>query len=291
MELLKLQDTTSLSASFSGLTASANYTIELDDLITGTSYSASAAANASGVAIFSMPSYYLTYTGSLVGSVKNSSQDIVSITNIDIVRPYSRPSTLASELNIKTPQAIEYERLARYIIDSHTGGFYFIRKEKEFIGDGSDQLLIDENISKLYKIYENGELIYDSESENNESNYKISKQLNAIVLDVPEGNNRLNYKKVWRDRFLDVDFFEGYEYIIDADYGWKVIPQDIQEASSLLVQDIAQDNLKYINKYIESFDNDDFKIKFSKNWSATTGNRIVDRILEKYVKPIRIGVL
>lgn len=291
MELLKLEDTTSLSASFSGLTASTNYTIELDDLITGTSYSASATANASGIAIFTMPSHYLTYTGSLVGSVKDSNEDIVNITNIDIVRPYARPSTLASELSIKTPQAIEYERLARYIIDSHTGGFYFIRKEKEFIGDGTDQLLIDENISKLYKIYENGELIYDSESENNESEYKISRQLNAIVLDVPEGNNRINYKKVWRDRFLDIDFFEGYEYIVDADYGWKVIPQDIQEATGLLVQDIVQDNLKYINKYIESFDNDDFKIKFSKNWSATTGNRIVDRILEKYVKPIRVGVL
>lgn len=290
MELLRLEDTTSLSASFSGLTASTNYTIELDDLITGTSYSASATANGSGVVSFTMPSHYLTYTGSLVGSVKNLSEDIVNITNIDIVRPYARPSTLASEFNIKTPQAIEYERLARYIIDSHTGGFSFIRKEKEFIGDGSDQLLIDENIFKLYKIYENGELMYDSESETNDSNYKISRQLNAIVLDVPE-TNRVNYAKVWRDRYLDVEFYDGYEYLVDADYGWKVIPQDISEACTLLVQDIVQDNLKYINKYIESFDNDDFKIKFSKNWTSTTGNRIVDRILEKYQKPIRVGVL
>lgn len=290
MELLRLEDTTSLSASFSGLTASTNYTIELDDLITGTSYSASATANGSGIVSFTMPSHYLTYTGSLVGSVKNPSEDIVNITNIDIVRPYARPSTLASEFNIKTPQAIEYERLARYIIDSHTGGFSFIRKEKEFIGDGSDQLLIDENIFKLYKIYENGELMYDSESVTNDSNYKISRQLNAIVLDVPE-TNRVNYAKVWRDRYLDVEFYDGYEYLVDADYGWKVIPQDISDACTLLVQDIVQDNLKYINKYIESFDNDDFKIKFSKNWTSTTGNRIVDRILEKYQKPIRVGVL
>ena len=132
--------------------------------------------------------------------------------------------------------------------------------------------------------------MYDSESETNDSNYKISRQLNAIVLDVPE-TNRVNYAKVWRDRYLDVEFYDGYEYLVDADYGWKVIPQDISEACTLLVQDIVQDNLKYINKYIESFDNDDFKIKFSKNWTSTTGNRIVDRILEKYQKPIRVGVL
>jgi hypothetical protein len=289
MELLRLNNTTSLSASFSGLTASSSYNIELDDLLTGTSYSASAIANNLGIASFVMPSHYLTYTGSLSASVKDSQDNLVNMTNIDIVRPYSNPNTAATALSIKTSEAIEHERLARYIIDSYTGGFNFIRKEKEFIGDGSDQLLIDENIHKLYKLYENGELIYDSESNTNESEYKIHKQLNAIVLDIPEGN-RIDYPKIWRDRFLDVDFFSGYEYVVDGDFGWKVIPQDIQDASEMLIQDIASDSLRYVNRYIESFDNDDFKIKFAKNWSSSTGNRVVDRILERYQKPILPGV-
>ncbi len=290
MELLRLNNTTSLSASFSGLTASAQYTIEYDDLVTGNSYSASATANGSGVASFAIPSHYITYTGSLAASVKNNSGNVVNITNIDIVRPYTEISGLVSGLKITTSQATEYERLARYIIDSHTGGFSFIRKEKELIGDGSDQLLIDENIHKLHKLYENGLLIFDASSNANESDYKISKQLNAVVLDIPE-SNRLNYKKVWRDRFLDVDFYEGYEYVVDGDFGWVVIPQDIQEASQLLVQDIVEDNLKYVNKYIESFDNDDFRIQFSKGYSTSTGNRVVDRILERYQKSFRVGVL
>jgi hypothetical protein len=131
--------------------------------------------------------------------------------------------------------------------------------------------------------------MYDSTSENNESDYKIHRQLNAIVLDIPEGN-RVDYPKIWRDRFLDIDFFNGYEYVVDGDFGWKVIPQDIQDASELLVQDIANDSLRYVNRYIESFDNDDFKIKFSKNWTSSTGNRVVDRILERYQKPILPGV-
>lgn len=290
MEILRLNNSTSLSASFSGLTASGSYILDLDDLITSTSYSASAVANSSGLAVFTLPNHYLTYTGQLSVSVKDNLDNIVNMTNLDVIRPYSNIALTASFLNIKIPEATEYERIARYIIDSHTGGFNYIRKEKEFIGDATDQLLIDENIHNLYKLYENGELIYDSTSENNESTYKINKQLNAIVLDIPE-SNRINYKKVWRDRFLDVDFFDGYEYVVDGDFGWRVIPQDIQEASQLLMQDIAEDNLRYINKYIESFDNDDFKIKFSKNWTSTTGNRIVDRILEKYQKSIRVGVL
>jgi hypothetical protein len=85
MELLRLNNTTSLSASFSGLTASSSYTIELDDLIIGTSYSASATANGSGVVSFVMPNHYLTYTGSLSASVKDQNDDLVNITNIDIV--------------------------------------------------------------------------------------------------------------------------------------------------------------------------------------------------------------
>ncbi len=298
MELLRLNNTTSLSASFSGLSSSVNYTIELDDLITSQSYSASANSNGSGVVSFSIPDNYLTYTGSLVATVKDPQNDIVNITNLEIVRPYCNIDATGLKLYGKTTtlttternSIVEYERLARYIIDSHTDGFTYIRKEKEFIGTGTDELLIDEKIHNLYKIYENGELMYDASSQNNEADYMINKQLNAIVLDIP-ASNRINYKKVWRDRFLDVDFFEGYEYIVDADYGWKVIPQDIQEACELLVQDIFKDNIKYINRYIESFDNDDFKIKFAKNWTATTGNLIVDRILERYKRPIRVGVL
>jgi hypothetical protein len=166
-----------------------------------------------------------------------------------------------------------------------------MRKEKEFIGDNSDQLIMDEKIYNLYKIYENGELMYDSESQTNDSDFKIHRQLNAIVLDLPE-TNRANYSKVWRDRYLDTEFYDGYEYLVDADFGWVVIPQDIQDASELLVQDIASDNLKYVNKYIESFDNDDFKIQFSKGYAKnSTGNLTVDRILERYQKPIRPGVL
>jgi len=291
MEILRLNNSTSLTASFSGLSASGSYTLDLDDLITSNSYSASAIANGSGTVTFTLPTHYLTYTGSLAASVKNSSNEIVTITNIDIVRPYCDISSIASALDIKTSEAIEYERIARYIIDSHTGPFTYMRKAKEFIGDGSDQLLLDETINNLYKVYENEQLMYDSTIENNEVEYKINKQLNAIVVDIPEGTNRINYPKVWRDRFLDIDFFDGYEYLIDGDYGWRVIPQDIQEACQLLIQDVVDDNLRYINKYIESFDNDDFKIKFSKNWTSTTGNRIVDRILEKYQKSFRVGVL
>jgi len=183
------------------------------------------------------------------------------------------------------------ERIARYIVDSETfGGFKFVRKEKEVVGMGSDYLVIDEKIYKLYKLYENLELVYDVSAEANDQEFEISKDKTSIVLTQTE-TNRVNYNRVWRDRYLDVDFADGFEYLVDADFGWKVIPQDIQEATRLLVSDISSDNMRYVNKYIESFDNDDFKIKFAKNFNASTGNLVVDRILQKYKNNIRLGVL
>jgi hypothetical protein len=202
---------------------------------------------------------------------------------------------MASILKISTAKATEYERLARYIIDAYTGGFDYLRKKKEFTGTASDELLIDEVLTgKIYSILENNEPFFERDPDVFDKNqeYVYKKQLSAIVYNKSEGNNRAEYTVVWRDRYLDIEFADGFEYLVDAEFGWKVIPQDIQEATELLVQDIVEDNLKYINKYIESFDNDDFKITFSKGYAKdSTGNRIVDRILERYQKPILPGVL
>jgi phosphomannomutase len=91
---------------------------------------------------------------------------------------------------------------------------------------------------------------------------------------------------------LSTEFKEGYEYVVDAEFGWKVIPQDIQKACTLLAADIASDSMKYINKYIESFDNQEFKIRFAKGFTNGTGNMVVDRILKKYNNMFgKIGVL
>jgi hypothetical protein len=290
MEILRHTDTTSLVASFQ-VSSSAVHTLEYDDLITGQSYSASATPLFGSVS-FTLNSRYLTYTGNLTASVKNSNNDVVVLTNIDVVRPYCNTDNVAAALDITDGSELDYERIARYIIDSQTQGFPFVRKEKEIVGNGSDYLPVDEKIYKIYKVYQNGYLLFDSTSQTNEVNFLISKDGTSIISIDPEvPENKINYKQVWRERYLDADFNEGSEYIIDGDFGWKVIPQDVQEASELLIQDMKNNTLQYVNRYIESFDNDDYKIKFAKGALTNTGNVIVDKILEKYRNRIRLGVL
>jgi hypothetical protein len=290
MEILRHTDTTSLVATFQ-VSSSGVHTLEYDDLLTGESFSASATPLYGSVS-FTLNNKYLTYTGNLVASVKNASGDTVVLTNIDVVRPYCNTDSVAAALNITDGSELDYERIARYIIDSQTQGFPFIRKEKEIVGNGSDYLPVDEKIYKIYKVYQNGYLIFDSTTEFNQVSLLISKDGTSIISIDPEvPENKINYKQVWRERYLDADFNEGSEYVVDGDFGWKVVPQDVQEASELLIQDMKNNVLQYVNRYIESFDNDDYKIKFAKGALTNTGNVIVDKILEKYRNRIRLGVL
>lgn len=290
MEVLRINGSVP-TVSFSDLVPDGEYTIEYSDLLTDETFSASATANESGDITFTLDNKYISYDGNLEARVLDTYDEEVIVTNIDVLRPYCDIYSLATELNKTVAQIKEMERIARYIVDSETsGGFKFVKKQKEVVGMGSDYLTIDEKIYKLYKLYENLELVYDVDSAINDQEFEISKDKTSIVLTQTQ-TNRVNYNRVWRDRYLDVDFADGYEYLVDADFGWKVIPQDIQEATRLLVSDISSDNMRYVNKYIESFDNDDFKIKFAKNFNASTGNLVVDRILQKYKNNIRLGVL
>lgn len=290
MEVLRINGNVPI-ASFSNLVPSSLYTLEYSDILTDELVSVSASANGSGEVSFLLEEKYKTYDAVLDASVYDYLDEVVIATNIDIIRPYTDISTLATDLNKSTAQVKEMERIARYIIDSEVSeGFGYTRKEKEIVGNGSDYLVVNEKINKLYKVYENGTLLFDSTSDNNELTFAISKDRTSIV-PVYEENNKTEYPQVWRDRYLSRAFADGYDYVIDADFGYKVVPQDIQEATRLLCSDISNDNMKYLNKYIESFDNADFKIKFAKNFNASTGNLIVDKILAKYKNSIRIGVL
>ena len=278
------------SVTFTGLVPESEYTLEYTDLSNDQSYTATEDSDVNGSVTFILDEY-ATYDAVLDASVYDYMEEVVITTNIDVVRPYTDIYSLSTDLNKTTAQVKEMERIARYIIDSEVSqGFGYTRKEKEIVGNGSDYLVVNEKINKLYKVYENGTLLYDSESNNNETNFVISKDKTSIV-PVYEQDNKTEYPEVWRDRYLSRAFADGYDYVIDADFGYKVVPQDIQEATRLLCSDISSDNMKYLNKYIESFDNDDFKIKFAKNFNASTGNLVVDRILTKYKNSIRVGVL
>ena len=289
METLRLPETTTVEVSFSVPDASTLYILSYDDLTTGSTYSTSATSNSSKIVTFGLDDRYLTYTGSLKATVYTAASALVITDGIDVVKPYCDITSVKNKLGITTAQAIQVEKVARKIIESEAGKFDFQRKQKEIYGMGLDYLPLDEKIQRLYYLYENGVKIYDYENEDLQE-YKISVDGTSIVTSVTQVN-KMEYKYVWRDRYLDTDFFSGYDYLVDGDFGYIVVPEDIQEACELIMQDITNDNMRYINRYIEEFDNNEFKVKFGKGITTGTGNLIADKILSGYKNRIIPGVI
>jgi hypothetical protein len=224
--------------------------------------------------------------------IYDSSDNIVFESGFSSVMPYCDIESVATELNISVAEATEYERLVRYIIDAKTGGFKFVYKQKEVLGMGSDRLLIDERINKLFKLFQNEELVYDVDSNTNEWNYFLNVSKTAILRETEENDeNRIHYKKVWKDRYAGTEFPEDFDYIVEGEFGYFVIPSDIQEASKLLINDLACGNNRYLNKYMESIKLDGFDFKYFTEALFGTGNLIVDNILNKYGYTIRPRVM
>jgi len=293
VEVLRQYNSSSVIVDIDELSLSEQHRLIYTDADTLLEYTAFATSNDEGEASFVLNNHYMTYTGKLNSTIFNSASIQVYDDVIDVVRPYCNISKVQNKLSLSLNSTIEYERVARFIINTITYPFTYQRLEKEFIGNGIGYLPVKQRIQKIYKIYENEELIYDSSKTSSENlmNFEISKDRTAIIESSDDKINRINYGPLWRDRFISKSFADGYEYVVDADYGWPNIPSDIQEACELLIQDISLNNLRYTTRYIESFDTDDFKIKFAKDFFGGTGNAIVDKILSRYGNYLDPGVL
>lgn len=243
--------------------------------------------------------------------------EIVAEDNVSVERPYIDPNTLGTTAS-EIETASYNERIARAIIDSITGGFYFTTSWLETTGQGTDYISLWERVYKILKVYENAELVYDASLETpaiGEWNYVITKDKTAItkdptyaildfnraestpvgvdiaasdsisMFDTSDSGNTLALKP-------GVLFNKGADYIFHLETGYKVVPYDIQDATKMLINDIACGKLEYFKRYITDYSTDQFKIRIDPTALAGTGNILVDKILDKYITDVkRPGIL
>ena len=210
--------------------------------------------------------------------------------------------------------------MARSIIDSITGGFYYNRTYLEVVGQGTDYVPLWKKTHKILKAYENAELVYDlSDTVNGPAlksyTYVITKDKSAITKDPLEATDSLNraerkYPNIPVAPSDSISLFdtedsgnvqtivpavafpEGLDCIFLLETGYKVVPNDITDATKMLIEDIKCGKLDYYKRYIKNYSTDQFKIEYDKRMIEGTGNIIVDKILSKYVNNIvRPGVL
>ena len=221
---------------------------------------------------------------------------------IDVVRPYINPDehgTTASEIATYASN----EELARAIIDSICDvEFYYKKKVIQTTGQGTDYLPIWVNGKKVLKVYENNVLLYNADDlENSVSAFEIIPDGSAITMTFNDAINRDESARILLPAsptdIAELDysargFPKGWDYTIILEVGYNKVPSDIVRATELLIHDIDCGKLDYYKRYIGAYNTDQFRIQFDKTVFEGTGNLIVDKILDKYRKPIEfVGVL
>jgi hypothetical protein len=152
------------------------------------------------------------------------------------------------------------------------------------------------------KVYENNVLLYDVDNlENSPTHFEIIPDGSAITMTFNDAINRDESARILLPAsptdIAELDysargFPKGWDYTVVLEVGYSKVPTDIVRATELLIHDIDCGKLDYYKRYIGAYNTDQFRIQFDKAVFEGTGNLIVDKILDKYRKPIEfVGVL
>jgi hypothetical protein len=310
-----------LSVLYDGLDPETDYILEIYDNHAFLILSEVISSDSSGAALYELPSnfekYDETYSLYIYTMDLNDDPDqTVVIDNLYIYRPYINPLSLA-DLDCDDQEYIDLERTARQIIDTIVGGFYYTSGELETVGLGADYLPLPKRSNRINQVYENNVKVYDRlDPIEGQHIYILSPDKTAMTIQVDgtQSYNKFQSKQVHlpiaaSDSFMfygdDYDaitqlteikgasfFPKDWDYTVYGEWGWPVVPQDIRDATRMLINDLKCGKLSYIQKYVTEYQTDQFKVKYSDLSLKGTGNLLVDKILENYSIPIyKLGVL
>jgi hypothetical protein len=214
----------------------------------------------------------------------------------ELIRPYVDPNTLGTTAS-EIAEYTTLELVARSMIDTFVPeGFYNKKVTVLGTGNGSDYFPLWEKVYRVFKVYENNVLVYDrSTPDLNISEYSITPDRTAIQKVYVGELNRYEATGpnlvIGRGDIADYGavgtaFPVNYDYTFLVDYGYITVPADIEYATKLLIEDLRCGKLDYYKRYVTAYNTDQFRIQFDKTMLSGTGNFLVDKILEKYVKTI-----
>lgn len=242
---------------------------------------------------FALPERFSRYDGeySVIvyeGDADNKG-DVVLMDTLRVVRPYINPAAIAP--TGKLDEYIKWERTARIMIDNFVGGFYYKDMRVQTQGTGADKLPIGRRANKLLSVIENNTTMYELDGTDNLVTYELGPDRSLIVV----SDTEINYLESppvqviggYSDSYNDplarsVAFPWGYDYTVWIEAGWPMVPQDIKEATSYLIEDMACGVPNYWSKYVREYETKDFRADFQRSMFDGTGNLLVDQILLRY---------
>lgn len=283
------------------------YIVYVEDLVDHSVEETNIFSDANGKLLYELPLSKVQFDRDfLIRFYDTEHEHILDESNLTITRPYVNPAemgTTATEIN----EYKMYELVARSIIDTYVGdGFYNHKLVMNTSGNGADYFPVWHDFNRVLKVYENNILVYDIENPDdydyefkplldNSAIYRIEKAYANEERNRTE-NNLTKIATAHGDlgyvAYAPTDFPKGVDYIFILDVGYRAVPADIEVAAKMLIDDLKCGRLDYYKRYITNYNTDQFRIQFDKSMVSGTGNMMVDRILDKYVKLItKPGVL
>ena len=233
----------------------------------------------------------------------NGNQEIVQhVSHLDVVTPYVDVTELMQDLNLGLDQSdpnyktyhelIMAEKYARRIIDSYCGQSFSLYDDVQVAwGAGTDILALPFKLAELHELYADDYLLVDNINNINnwgytpiisESGFGIRVNMQSMMDNtiyvangqVPPTVNDVSYRGVFKN---------GVRYRIQGKFGWDDVPENVEEAATLLVADYFSKDSKWRNKYINRISTFDWNFEYFDDVFRGTGNLTVDQLLQPYV--------
>jgi hypothetical protein len=221
---------------------------------------------------------------------------------IDVVTPYANMADILEDLNIGTdPGDVNYktyhelqmaEKYARKLIESFTAQFFYLYDDTQIVyGHGSDILPLPFRIHEIHELYENDVLLVDKINNDNnwiydpiisESNFGIRVNKQDIMDNLIYSANGLVPPSI-NDRGSRGAFKKDYRYSVAGRFGWSSVPDNVEEACIILIQQFFDKDKDWRNKYVKSVSTFDWKFEYMEDAHRGTGNLYADQLLTPYV--------
>lgn len=213
-------------------------------------------------------------------------------TKIAVITPYVSFSTLTNLYGVElTAEEIQVaERAVRSVINAHCGqSFGRSTGVKYAVGSGDNSLALPARLISLTDVVTDspgvdlygsynvaGDGWYLSPTLYPQGGYSIKSDVTDYVIGVngviynPYGNKVSAFQKDVR-------------YRVEGTWGWEYVPEAVQEATKLLINDYAGPDSTYRDRYLASLTSPDWRIQFHSGAFRQTGNVRADQLLSDYV--------
>ncbi len=212
------------------------------------------------------------------------------VQDVQVVSPIvaiSRLRTLFIDTNRSEQELRELERAARLVIEAHTGQkFGHEVGVKRVVGTGEKRIPLPNRLHKLYTVTDGAASYFNVSTDGwylytSWKNYLTIKEMppEEFISDVTMVSGVIHVPDTYWKKF-----HRGTSYVIEGEWGYPTVPEDVQEAALLLANDFGNGESLYRDRYLEAIKSGDWNLTFSSGAFRGTGNARADSLLEKYCR-------